>query len=66
VVYVGRSVGEHTIDLRAELIIKDNSELLDLLEVVKGMAGVREVEWTEIVKVLGRKRSIPSEIIDKM
>jgi DNA-binding Lrp family transcriptional regulator len=66
VVYVGRSVGEHTIDLRAELIIKDNSELLDLLEAVKAMPGVREVEWTEIVKVLGRKRSIPSEIIDKM
>ncbi len=66
VVYVGRSVGQHTIDLKAELIIKDNAELLDLLELVKGMTGVREVEWTEIVKVLGRKRSIPSEIIDRM
>jgi DNA-binding Lrp family transcriptional regulator len=66
VVYVGRSVGQHTIDLRAELIIKDNAQLLDLLELVKGMAGVREVEWTEIVRVLGRKRSVPSEIIDRM
>ncbi|MGA2664540.1 MAG: winged helix-turn-helix transcriptional regulator [Nitrososphaerales archaeon] len=66
VVYVGRSVGQHTIDLKAEVILKDNSELLELLEVVKGMDGVKEVEWTEIVKVLGRKRSIPSGIIDRM
>jgi DNA-binding Lrp family transcriptional regulator len=66
VVYVGRSVGQHTIDLKAELIIKDNAELIDLLELVKGLEGVREVEWTEIVKVIGRKRSIPSGIIDKM
>jgi hypothetical protein len=35
VVYVGRSIGEHTIDLRAEVIISDNSGLLDLLEEVK-------------------------------
>jgi hypothetical protein len=66
VVYVGRSVGQHTIDLKAELIIKDNAELLDLLERVKAMDGVREVEWTEIVRIIGRKRSVPSEIIDKM
>jgi DNA-binding Lrp family transcriptional regulator len=66
VVYAGRSVGQHTIDLKVELIIKDNAQLIDLLELVKGMDGVREVEWTEIVKVIGRKRSIPSGIIDKM
>ena len=32
-VYVGMSIGEHTIDLRAEIIIKDSAELLDVLEV---------------------------------
>jgi len=66
VVYVGRSVGQHTIDLKAELIIKTNAELLDMLEIVKSMEGVRAVEWTEIVEILGQKKSIPSEIIDKM
>lgn len=66
VVYVGRSVGQHTIDLKAEIIVKDNIELLDMLETVKAMDGVREVEWTEIIKVVGRKQSIPSSIIDKM
>ena len=66
VVYVGRSIGEHTIDLRAEVIIKDNSQLLDLLEDVKGMPSVKDVVWTEIVEVVGRKMSIPDQIIDKL
>jgi DNA-binding Lrp family transcriptional regulator len=66
VVYVGSSVGEHTIDLRAEIIIKDNSELLSVLERVKAMPGVRDVVWSEIVEVLGRKTSIPPSIIDKL
>jgi DNA-binding Lrp family transcriptional regulator len=66
VVSVGRSIGEHTIDLRAEVIIKDNSELLGLLELVKGMTSVRDVIWSEIVDVIGQKRSVPSSIIDKL
>jgi DNA-binding Lrp family transcriptional regulator len=66
VVSVGRSIGEHTIDLRAEVIIKDNSELLGLLEAVKAMAGVRDVVWSEVVDVMGAKRNVPSAIIDKL
>ena len=66
VVYVGRSIGEHTIDLRAEVIIGDNSELLDLLEEVKAMRSVKDVIWSEIVQIVGRKRSIPNSIIDKL
>ena len=55
VTYVGKSIGEHTIDLRVESIVKDNSVLLDLLEKIKGMDGVRDVVWSEIVNVVGRK-----------
>jgi DNA-binding Lrp family transcriptional regulator len=66
VVYVGRSIGEHTIDLRAEVIVKDNSQLLDLLEEVKAMPSVRDVIWSEIVQIVGRKRSVPSTIIDEI
>lgn len=65
-VSVGRSIGEHTIDLRAEVIIKDNSELLGLLELVKGMPSVRDVIWSEIVDMIGQKRSVPSAIIDRL
>jgi hypothetical protein len=57
---------ENTIDLRAEVIIKDNSELLGLLELVKAMESVKDVIWSEIVDVIGKKRSIPSSIIDKL
>ena len=66
VVSVGRSIGEHTIDLRAEVIVKDNSELLGLLELVKGMPSVKDVIWSEIVDMIGQKRSVPSAIIDKL
>ena len=66
VTYVGKSIGEHTIDLRIETIVKDNILLLDLLEKIKGMDGVNDVVWSEIVSVVGRKISIPSSIIDKI
>lgn len=66
VTYVGKCIGEHTIDLRVETIIKDNVILLDLLEQIKAMDGVNDVVWSEIVNVVGRKKSIPSSIIDKL
>jgi len=40
--------------------------LLDLLEVIKGLEGVRDAVWNEIVTVVGQKISIPSSIIDKI
>jgi hypothetical protein len=66
VVYVGKSIGEHTIDLRVEIIVGDNAELLDILEHVKSMEGVRDTIWSEIVHVVGKKRSIPSYVIDRL
>jgi DNA-binding Lrp family transcriptional regulator len=66
VTYVGRSIGEHTIDLRIGTIVKDNASILDLLEKIKAMDGVRDVVWSEIVTVVGRKISIPSSIIDRI
>ena len=59
VTYVGKSIGEHTIDLRIETIVKDNILLLDLLQKIKGMDGVNDVVWSEIVSVVGRKISGP-------
>jgi DNA-binding Lrp family transcriptional regulator len=55
VISASRTIGEHTIDLRVETFLKDNGDLLDLLEDVKGMDGVRDVVWTEIVETIGRK-----------
>ena len=41
-VYVGKSIAEHTIDLRAEIIIKDNAELSNVLEEAKAMDVVHD------------------------
>jgi DNA-binding Lrp family transcriptional regulator len=66
VVYVGRSIGQQTIDLKVETVVKGNAEILQLQELLKSMEGVRDVIWTEIVEVIGRKPSIPSRIIDEL
>jgi hypothetical protein len=52
--------------LRAEAIIKDNSELLGLLELVKAMPDVKDAIWSEIVEVVGAKKSIPPGVIEQM
>lgn len=62
VTYAARTIGEHTIDLRVEVFVKDNSILLDLLEHVKAMKGVRDVIWTEIIEIIGRKNP-PNHIV---
>jgi DNA-binding Lrp family transcriptional regulator len=59
---VGKSIGEHTIDLRVETVVKDNHELLAILEKLKAMDGVRDAVWSEIVKTIGNKMSVPSYI----
>jgi len=66
VVYVGKSIGQHTIDLRVETILEDNAEILRMMELLKATDGIKEVVWTEIVEVVGRKTSIPNQIIDKL
>jgi DNA-binding Lrp family transcriptional regulator len=66
VVFVGKSIGEHTIDLRVEMIIKDNAKLLEALEKAKGMDGVNDVVWSEIVHIVGQKRSVPSSILNDL
>ena len=55
VTYAARTIGEHTIDLRIEVFVKDNGVLLNLLEDVKAMRGVRDVVWTEVIETIGRK-----------
>ena len=55
VTYAARTIGEHTIDLRIEVFVKDNGVLLNLLEDVKAMRGVRDVVWPEVIETIGRK-----------
>jgi DNA-binding Lrp family transcriptional regulator len=60
--FAARTIGEHTIDLRVEVFVKDNGVLLDLLETVKATKGVRDVVWTEVIETIGRKNP-PNHIV---
>ena len=62
VLSVERTIGEHTIDLRVETVVKGNGELLDLLEEVEAMNGVREVIWTEVIATIGKKNP-PNHVV---
>jgi hypothetical protein len=66
VTYVGKSIGQHSIDLRVETILRDNAEILRMMELLKATPGIKDVVWTEIVEVVGRKMSIPAQIIDQL
>jgi hypothetical protein len=66
VTYVGKSIGQHTIDLKVETVLEDNAEILRMMELLKATSGIKDVVWTEIVQVVGSKMSIPSQIIDRL
>lgn len=66
VMYVSRNIGERTIDLRVKTIIRSNTEIASILEIIKGMEGVRDAMWTETVQVIGRKDQIPDSIISQL
>ena len=61
ITFAARTIGEHTIDLRAKAFVKDNATLLSLIEKVKGLKGVKELIWTEAIEVIGRKNP-PNDI----
>lgn len=53
-----RSIGEPTIDLRIETSLKDNGDILEMLESIKGIEGVTNAVWSEIVEVIGKKEKV--------
>jgi hypothetical protein len=63
VAYVARSIGQFNIDLRVEVFVRSNDDLLNVIEEVKAMRGVKELIWSEIIEVVGRKNHIPAEIL---
>ncbi len=62
---VSKAIGEHTIDLHAESVFRDNKQLMDVIEWIKSLEGVRDVVWTEPVEMVGKNNSMQHEIIDK-
>jgi DNA-binding Lrp family transcriptional regulator len=63
---VSRAIGEHTIDLHAEVVFKNNAELLNLIEWIKSFEGVKDVIWTEPVETMGRNGTVPQKVIEQL
>jgi DNA-binding Lrp family transcriptional regulator len=66
VIHVGRSIGQQTIDLHVQTILRDNAEILRMMELLKSMRGIRDVVWSEVVEIMGSKTSVPVQIIDQL
>ena len=63
---VCRSIGEHTIDLHAEIVFKDNTELLNVIEWIKSLEGVNDVVWTEPVELMGKNMPVPDKVLEQL
>ena len=44
--------------MRVEAIVKDNDHILDLLEVIEAMNGIKNAVWSEIVSIVGKKMPV--------
>jgi DNA-binding Lrp family transcriptional regulator len=63
---VCRSIGEHTIDLHAEVVFKNNVDLVHIIEWIKALDGVDGVMWTEPIELMGENAAAPPEILDQL
>ena len=66
VMLVNRSIGEHTIDLLAEIVFRDNRELARIIDGIKAMEGVKDVVWSEIVEEIGKNSAAEGPIINTL
>jgi DNA-binding Lrp family transcriptional regulator len=66
VVSVAKTIGEHVVDLKAEVIVQNNGQILDMLEKVKAMPGVKDVIWTEVIEEERKKKAVPDYVIDSL
>jgi len=61
---VTRTLGENTIDIKAEVIFRTNQELLLLIDRIKSCDGVRNVFWSESVESVGRNNDCYQKVLD--
>lgn len=66
VVMVGKRIGQQSIDLHIQCILRGNAQILQMTEKLKAMSGINDASWSEIVEFVRRKTSIPSRIIDQL
>jgi DNA-binding Lrp family transcriptional regulator len=63
---VSRTMGENSIDLKADIVFKDNEELAETIGRIKAIEGVERVSWSEQIKTIGQNNNVISFILDKL
>ena len=53
-IFLGKSMVQHAIDLSIETIVKDNRQIFDLLETLRIMDAIRNVRLSNIVRKVKR------------
>ena len=66
VVCIGRTIGQQTIDLSVQTVLEGNEDILHVMEQIKAMPGVKDAVWTEIVSTVGKKSSVPPQVVEKL
>lgn len=64
IISVSRTMGGSEIDLQLEFIFRQNSELLELIEKIRAVDGVKNVAWNESIEVIGRNLGRFEAIVD--
>ena len=63
---VCRSIGEHTIDLHAEIVFKTNIDLVHVIEWIKSLDGVDGVMWTEPIELMGKNTNKLEDVLKSL
>jgi DNA-binding Lrp family transcriptional regulator len=63
---VSRTMGENSIDLKADIIFKDNEELVEAIGRIKAIEGVEKVSWSEQIRTIGHNSNLVPYILDKI
>ena len=66
IVQVSKSIGDRTIDLHVIAVVHDNTELLDVMEQIRSVDGVKDATWTESMQPMSSKMSVPPDVIDSL
>jgi DNA-binding Lrp family transcriptional regulator len=61
---VSRILGENAADLMVEIIFRNNSELLNMVEKMKAINGVGNVFWIELIEPMGKNTDFAERVIE--
>ena len=66
VMSVARTMGDERIDLVAEVVFRNNKNLLEICDSVKSIPNVRSLFWTELVAEIGKNTACFESMIDSI